>query len=134
MLAFSAISNNDRVGLLIFSDKIELYIPPRKGRNHVLLLIRDLLAVRPSNLGTDLNLALSTINRVLDQKAIVFFMSDFLEGGTVYARELMVTARKHDLIGLILSDRLETQWENIGLVNLRDAETGIMQMDRYNIK
>ena len=127
VLAFSAISNNDKVGLLIFSDKIELYIPPRKGRNHVLLLIRDLLAVRPTNRGTDLNMALRTINRVLNQKAIVFFMSDFLENNTTYARELIVTSRKHDLISLILSDPLEETWESVGLVNIEDAETGIHQ-------
>ena len=127
VLAFSAISNNDKVGLLIFSDKIELYIPPRKGRNHVLLLIRDLLAVRPTNRGTDLNMALRTINRVLNQKAIVFFMSDFLENNTTYARELIVTSRKHDLISLILSDPLEETWESVGLVNVQDSETGIHQ-------
>lgn len=127
VLALSAISNNDKVGLLIFSDKVELFIPPRKGRNHVLLLIRDLLAVRPSNQGTDLGMAFRTLNRVLNQKSVVFFMSDFLENVDDYRREMMVTAKKHDMIGVVLSDPLEETWMPLGLVGVHDAETGVKQ-------
>jgi uncharacterized protein (DUF58 family) len=122
-LALSAISNNDQVGLIIFSDKIEHFTAPRKGRNHVLRLMRDLLAARPSNQGTDLAMALHAANRMLKQRAIIFLMSDFLATSAEYVRELNITARRHDLIAIVLSDPLENHWGNNGLVRLYDAET-----------
>jgi uncharacterized protein (DUF58 family) len=119
--------NNDKVGLLIFSDRVEHLIAPRKGRNHVLRIIRDLLAVRPSNRGTDLSLALRTINRVLKQRAIVFFMSDFLASRQEYERDLQLTGGRHDLIAVVLRDPLEERWPGVGLVALQDAETDRIQ-------
>jgi uncharacterized protein (DUF58 family) len=123
VLAYAAISNQDRVGLLLFSDEIELFVPPRKGRNHVLLLIRDLLAVQPIHKGTNISLALKTLNRVLKNRTIVFLFSDFLAAQDEFAADLAITARYHDLIGVVLSDPLESAWPDIGLVGLQDAET-----------
>lgn len=124
VLAFSAISNNDRVGLLVFSDRVELYIAPRKGRNHVLRLIRDLLQVQPVNKGTDLALALRTINQLLKRRAVVFLMSDFLVNPQSYRRDLLATSRRHDVTAVVLSDPREESWPGVGVVGLSDAETG----------
>jgi uncharacterized protein (DUF58 family) len=123
VLAYSAISNQDKVGLLLFSDQIELFVPPRKGRNHVLRLIRDLLAAQSSSKGTDLGLALQTVNRMLKRRAIVFIISDFLAGSETYARDLLLLARRHDTIAVVLGDPREESWPDAGLVRLRDAET-----------
>ena len=123
VIAFSAISNNDKVGLLIFSDQVELFIPPRKGRNHVLRLIRDLLAASPNHKGTDLRLGLQTINRSLKRRAIVFLISDFLAPVEDYQRELRLIGRHHDVIAITLQDRLEAEWPRVGLVGLVDAES-----------
>ncbi len=125
-LAYAAIANNDKVGLLLFSSRVELYVPPRKGRNHTLRLIRDLLAAEATGTGTNLSLPLQTVNRLLKRRAIVFLMSDFLEPVEAYARDLAIAARRHDVIAVVLSDPLETGWPDIGLVALRDAETGIV--------
>lgn len=127
VLALAAITNNDKVGLLIFSDRIEHFTAPRKGRNHVLRLIRDLLAARPTGRGTDLSLALRTTNRLLKQRAIVFLLSDFLAATQEYARDLLVTGRRHDLIAVVISDPLEERWPDVGLVALHDAETDAVQ-------
>lgn len=124
VLAYSAIRNQDRVGLLLFTDQVELYVAPHKGRNHVLRLIRDLMAAQPGHTGTDLSLGLRTVNRLLKRRAIVFLMSDFLASGESYAQDLLQTARRHDLIGVVLSDPLEAAWPKASLVALRDAETG----------
>jgi uncharacterized protein (DUF58 family) len=126
-LAYSAISNNDRVGLLLFSDQIELYVAPRKGRKHVLRLIRDLLAAQPAQRGTDLSLALLTVRRILKRRAIVFLMSDFLASVETYDTNLSLISRSHDVIAVVLSDRLEAHWPDVGLISLRDAETGLNQ-------
>lgn len=123
VLALSAITNNDRVGLLIFSDQIEHFIAPRKGRNHVLRLIRDLLAVRPAQKRTDISGALKTVNQLVKRRAIVFFLSDFLTPVQSYAHEMMVASRRHDLIAVVMSDPIEQVWPNAGLVGLVDAET-----------
>jgi uncharacterized protein (DUF58 family) len=127
VLAFAAIANNDKVGLLIFSDQIELHIPPRKGRNHILRVIRDLLAVRPAHRGTDLSLALRTVTRLLKRRAIVFMISDFLAPPETYARQLTQLSRRHDVIAITLTDPLEKEWPSVGLIGLRDAETGAVQ-------
>jgi uncharacterized protein (DUF58 family) len=124
VLAFSAISNNDRVGLLVFSDQIELYVAPRKGRNHALRLIRDLLTTQAVRKGTDLSLALRTVNQVLKQHTILFLMSDFLAAPQSYSRDLLATSRRHDLVAVVLSDPREENWPGVGLVGLSDAETG----------
>lgn len=124
VLALAATTNNDKVGLLVFSDRLERYIPPRKGRNHVLRLIRDLLAAEPAGAGTDLGLALRTLNRVLKRRAIIFFISDFLAPAEDYQTELLFTGRRHDMIALALRDPLERAWPVGALVGLRDAETG----------
>jgi uncharacterized protein (DUF58 family) len=130
VLAFSAITNNDKVGLLAFTDQVELYIPPRKGRRHVLRLIRDLLAFEPAGRGTDITLALESLNRTLKRRAIVFLISDFLlaydrpDVHRAYERALLVTNRRHDLVAVSITDPRETVWPDVGLVAVEDAETG----------
>lgn len=124
VLSFAATTNNDRVGLMIFSDQIELYIPPRKGRRHVLRLIRELLAFEPQNQGTDLKLALDHVNRILKRRGIIFLVSDFLADPASYSRALAVTNRRHDVIAVDLTDPLETRWSDVGLIALEDTETG----------
>lgn len=124
VLAFSATTNNDKVGLLIFTSQVELFIPPRKGRRHVLRLIRELLAFQPEKTGTDLKLALDTVNRVLKRRSIVFLISDFLADPATYRRPLFVTNRRHDVIAIDLHDPLETNIAGVGLLTLEDAETG----------
>ncbi|MDM8521299.1 DUF58 domain-containing protein [Anaerolineales bacterium HSG6] len=128
VLAFSAISNNDKVGLLLFTDKIELYIPPRKGRRHVLRLIRELLAFEPDGRGTNIKLALDNINLILKRKAIVFLISDFLAVGKSYQAMLQVCNRRHDVIAVTLSDPKEYKLPKVGLLALQDAETGEVRM------
>jgi uncharacterized protein (DUF58 family) len=127
VLAYAAISNQDKVGLFLFSDQTELYVPPRKGRKHVLLLIRDLLAAQPAHKETNLAFALRTVNRLLKRRAIVFLVSDFLASGDQYAAELALLARRHDVIAIVLNDPLEIRWQPVGLVALRDAETNTVR-------
>lgn len=124
LLALSAIRNNDKVGLLLFSDQVERYVPPRKGRNHVLRLIRDLLEFQPQNKATDLQLALYTLNRILKRRAIIFCISDFSSSKNTYTHELGLAAQRHDVIAAVLSDPLERSWPDVGLMNIRDSETG----------
>lgn len=124
VVALTAIRNNDKVGLLIFSDQIEHFTPPRKGRNHTLRLIRDALVVQPRSRGTDLGLALRTVDNILKKRAVVFLISDFLAARDEYAVALQVASRRHEVIAVVLSDPLESAWPEIGLVSLRDAETG----------
>jgi uncharacterized protein (DUF58 family) len=130
VLAFSAIANNDKVGLLAFTDQVELHIPPRKGRRHVLRLIRDLLAFEPLGRGTDISLALDRLNRTLKRRAIIFLISDFLlpydrpDVTAAYERTLLMTNRRHDLVGITVTDPREMVWPDVGLVALEDAETG----------
>jgi uncharacterized protein (DUF58 family) len=124
VLAFAATTNNDKVGLLIFTDQIELFIPPRKGRKHILRIIRELLAFQPEGRGTDIKLALDTINRVLKRRGIIFLVSDFLADPEDYRRSLAVTNRRHDIVAIELHDPLETNIADVGLVALEDAESG----------
>ena len=124
VVAFSAISNNDKVGLIVFTDQIELYIAPRKGRRHVLRLIRDLLAFEPKGKKTDLKLGLNTVNHVLKRRSIVFLVSDFLAPPDTYRSVLQVSNRRHDVIAVSLSDPRELEIPNLGLVAMEDAETG----------
>lgn len=124
VLAFSAISNNDKVGVLIFTDRIELFIPPRKGRRHVLRLIRDVLAFEPNGHLTDLKLGFDSINHLLKRRSIVFAISDFLTDPAGYSSALQVANRRHDVIAVTLSDPREQEWPNVGMLALEDAETG----------
>ena len=123
VLAFAATTNNDRVGLLMFTDQIELIIPPRKGRTHVLRLIRELLAFEPQGRGTDIKLALDTVNRILKRRGILFLISDFIADADKYRRALSVTNRRHDLIVVDLYDPLEKEIQDVGLLSLEDPET-----------
>ena len=124
VLSFAATTNNDKVGLLIFTDQIELMIPPRKGRRHVLRVIRELLAFEPKGHKTDIRLALDTINRLLKRRSIIFLVSDFLSEPSAYQQTLFVTNRRHDVIAVDLQDPLETIIPKVGLMTLEDSETG----------
>lgn len=127
VLAYAALTNNDKVGLLIFSDRIELYTPPRKGRHHISRLIRDLLAAKPAGKGTDLSLALRTMDRALHNRAVIFVISDFLTPAENYQRDLMILNRRHDVIAITLDDPLEQSWPEAGLIALRDSESGLIK-------
>ena len=123
VLSFAATTNNDKVGLIIFTDEIELFIPPRKGRRHILRLIRELLAFEPKNRGTDIKMALDTVNQILKRRSIIFLVSDFLANPESYRRELGVTNRRHDVIAVDLHDPLEENIGDVGLLALEDPET-----------
>lgn len=122
ILAFSALKNNDKVGLILFTDKIEKFVPPRKGNKHVLRIIRDILSFNPEGNATDIKGALEYMNGAIKKRSIVFLLSDFMDQG--YSKILKVVGKKHDLIGIILDDRRENELPAIGLVKLTDAETG----------
>jgi uncharacterized protein (DUF58 family) len=122
LLAFSAILNNDRVGLLQFTDHIEQYLPPKKGTRHVLRLMRDVLFLEPKRRGTSLTIALDHLSRLLRRRAIVFLFSDFLD--REFEKAWRRTARRHDLIAVHLSDPGEEVLPQVGLVELEDAESG----------
>ena len=122
LLSFSAIKNNDKVGLIIFTDIIELYIPPGKGTSHVLRLIRDLLNFKPRRTRTDIAQALDYLGRITHRKAVAFLVSDFLAEG--YERPLGIVARRHDLIAISITDPRERELPQVGLIELEDAETG----------
>lgn len=126
LLAFSAVSNNDKVGLVAFSDGVEKYLPPRKGTRHVLRLIRDILYFEPARPGTSLREGLDFLNRVQHRRAIVFLLSDFLDHG--YERLLRRTGRHHDLVLVRIADAREQELPAAGLVELEDAETGRQQL------
>lgn len=121
ILSFSALKNNDKVGLLLFTDKIEKFVPPRKGRKHVLRIVRELLSFKPEGNRTNLKSALEYLNRAVKKRAIVFLLSDFIDEG--YERILRVVSRKHDLIGIVLEDRREKQIPALGLLKVIDPET-----------
>lgn len=122
VLAFSAIKNNDKVGLLLFSDRVEKYMPPKKGKNHVLRVIRELLFFEPEGKGTDLKEALQYLNQVAKRRCVTFLVSDFLADG--YDRDLRLSAKRHDLIAVSVRDPRESELPGIGLIELEDAETG----------
>ncbi len=128
VLSFAATRNNDRVGLLIFTDRVELLVPPRKGRKHVLRLIRDMLVFQPQGKGTDIAMALETINLVLKRRGIIFLVSDFLADPGAYRRPLAITNQRHDVVAVDLHDPLEREIADVGLLTLEDAETGAMSV------
>ncbi len=122
LLAFSAIKNNDKVGMIIFTDQIEKYIPPQKGSSHVLRLIREVLYYQPQSQGTDLALALDFLGRVLNRRAVVFIISDFVSAD--YDKPLKIINRRHDVIAIRITDPRETEMPPVGFIELEDAETG----------
>lgn len=122
LLAFSAIRNNDKVGLILFTDRVELFIPPKKGRSHTLRLIREILFFQPVGRRTDAALALDYLNRVVTRRAVVFFISDFQAPG--FSHALAVTGRRHDFVAIEIQDERERVLPNVGIITLEDAETG----------
>lgn len=124
MLAFSAVRNNDKVGLLLFTDRVEKFIPPRKGRRHILRILRDLLAFEPQSRGTDVRVALDYVNRMLKRRGILVLVSDFQQDPESYRKALNIAGRKHDVIAIDLRDPMESEIAPVGLLTLQDAETG----------
>jgi len=121
ILAFSALKNNDKVGLILFTDKVEKFVPPRKGNKHVLRIIRDVLSFEPEGNRTNMRSALEFMNGAIKKRSIVFLLSDFMDEG--YEKILRVVGKKHDLIGIVIDDRRELEIPKIGLMKLSDAET-----------
>jgi len=122
VLAFSAVKNNDKVDLIIFTDRVEKYIPPRKGRSHVLRVIREVLDHEPEHQGTSINTALEFMSRVIRKRSVTFMISDFLD--TDYEKSIKQASRKHDMLSFHLQDPWEIELPNLGLVQLHDSETG----------
>ena len=122
VLAFSAIQNNDKVGVLFFSDAIEMFIPPKKGKSHILRIIREIINFEPKSNKTNISLALENFNNMVKRKSIAFVLSDFIDEN--YADELRHIAKKHDVIGVKVYDNLDMELPNIGLLQIQDVETG----------
>lgn len=121
-LAFSATTNNDKIGLILFSDQIELFVPPKKGKSHILRIIRELIQFRPKSNRTDIGQAFEYLSKVMKKKAIVFVLSDFM--AMDYDRILRIAAKRHDITGIKVYDAREMELNNIGYVLMQDAETG----------
>ena len=121
VLSFSAIKNNDKVGIILFTDKVELFIPPKKGKKHVLRIIRELIKFEPIQRKTDINAALIFLNNILNKKSIVFILSDFFDNN--YHKSLNILSRKHDVIGLRIYDSFEKDVKNIGFSLFYDIES-----------
>ncbi len=125
LFAFSAIQNSDKVGLMLFSDKVELFVPPRKGKKHVLRLIRELVAFEPQDTGTDIGLCLETLSKVIKRQGILILISDFLAPVSSFSKPFKLAARKFDLIPVIVHDKLETRLPPLSAcVEVTDPETG----------
>lgn len=129
LLAFSAVANGDRVGLVLFTDRVERFVPPRKGRRHALRIVSEILRFRPEGRGTSVGAALGFLRRALRRRTVAFVLSDFLEppapsGEAPFERALRVAARKHDVVPVALSDRLEVELPKVGLAWLEDPESG----------
>lgn len=122
VLAFSAIQNNDKVGVIFFSDKIEKFIPPKKGRSHILMIIRELIAFQPENKGTNVAEALKYFTSVIKKKCTAFVISDFI--APEFESELKIANKKHDIIALKLYDKHEEEFPNLGLIPVKDEESG----------
>jgi len=125
-LAFSALQNNDKVGLILFSDEIELFIPPKKGNSHVLRIIRELLEFSPKSNKTNIGEAFKYLTNVMKKKAIVFVLSDFM--ATDYKQTLKITGKKHDVTGIRIYDEKEEHIPNLGVVQMLDSETGSLKL------
>lgn len=122
VIAFSAISNNDKVGAILFSNKVEKYLPPKKGKQSILRIIRELLYFQPDNKNTDISQALIFLNNIQKKRSIAFLFSDFRNEG--YEQALKIAGKKHDIVGVRIYDKVEKELPNIGLVHITDAETG----------
>jgi uncharacterized protein (DUF58 family) len=122
LLALAAVRNNDRVGLIAFTDQVERFLPPRKGSQHVLRLIRELLYLRPTHRGTDIAAALNFLSRIARRRSVAFLLSDLL--ASEYQAALRIAARRHDIIAITLTDPRETELPDAGLLELEDPETG----------
>ncbi len=125
-LAFSALQNNDKAGLILFSDEVELFIPPKKGKSHVLRIIRELLEFRPKSNKTDITEALKFLSSVMKKKAIVFVLSDFIADN--YEKTLKIAGNKHDVTGIRVYDEKEESIPNLGMVQMQDAESGMVRL------
>ncbi len=125
-MAFSATQNNDKIGLLLFTDQIELYIPPKKGRSHVLRIIRELIEFKPKSNKTDVGMALKFLSGTQKKKAIVFLISDFMSDN--YEQTLKIASKKHDITGIRVYDIREEKMPDIGMVEMLDAETGKIEL------
>lgn len=125
VLAFSAINNNDKVGVMFFSDRIEKFVPPKKGKKHILRIIRELLDIEPEGKGTDIGMALQYYNNVIKKRSICFVLSDFMTQN--YEASLRIVARRHDLVGVHLYDPREKELPSVGLIRAEDAETGALR-------
>lgn len=125
VLAFSAINNNDKVGVLFFSDQVEKFIPPKKGKSHILMIIRELLDFEPESKGTNIKEALKYFSRAIKKRSTAFLISDFLDQG--FEDELKIVNRKHDLVALQIHDQREREIPNVGLVQLMDPESGAVK-------
>lgn len=123
VLAFSATTNNDKVGVLFFSDRVLQYIPPKKGKSHILRIIRELVTIEPQASGnTEISAALAFLNAVLKKKTICFLISDFISGP--YEKPLLLAAKRHDLVGIHVHDKMDRELPQVGLMEVQDAETG----------
>ena len=131
-LSFSALQNNDKVGLILFSDQIELFIPPKKGKSHILRIIRELIEFKPHSKRTSISKALSFLMRVIKKKSIVFILSDFIDSD--YENSIQLVSKKHDLTGIRVYDKLESNIPNLGIVPFRDNETNIINYVNTNSK
>ena len=125
-IAFSAIQNNDKIGMIFFSDKIEKFIPPKKGRKHILYTIRELIDFTPDNTGTNIGLALEYMTNAIKKRCTTFLISDFIDNGD-YKNALSIANRRHDLVAIQVYDRRESQLPNVGLIKLQDSERGVEQ-------
>lgn len=122
VLAFSAVSNNDQIGLLLFSDKVEKFIPPKKGKSHILRIIRELINFEPSGTSTDIGVALKYFSQVIKKKSVAFVLSDFMDEG--FEDALKISSRKHDVVALKVLDKAENELPRIGIARFKDLETG----------
>jgi len=125
-IAFSAIQNNDKAGVIFFSDKIEKYIPPKKGKTHILRIIRELVDYKPASKGTNISLALKHLNNTIKKRCIAFVISDFMDSG--FDDAIKVSSKKHDLAALRIFDPREEEMPDVGLVRFKDAETGFVSV------
>ena len=126
-IAFSAIQNNDKIGIIFFSNKIEKFIPPQKGKKHILFIIRELLNLEPSNNGTDISMALRYLADALKKRCTTFLISDFIDQND-YSKAMTIASNKHDLIAIQVYDKRETTLPNVGLIQIEDLETGEKQL------
>lgn len=122
-LAFSAIQNNDKIGVIFFTDKVEKFIPPKKGKKHILFIIREILGFTPENRGTDLNMALRYMTNAIKKKCTAFLISDFIDPDD-YKKALQIANRKHDVVAIQVYDQLSTDLLPVGLMKVKDPETG----------